>query len=114
MTAKLNQTKTYSPATIKAIHQYLELNEKWKNSFFWSNFGNARERSIKEDNNKLQYENTDEKIKLNFAVDLTRKNAYITKEIYIDDKKTNATKLKTILKNDKENDKEKKTQNQNE
>jgi len=82
--------------TIQAIVKYLELNDKWKNSYFWSNFGNAGNREWQEKNNCLQY--SGDGIELDFHVDLSRKNAYVTRKIMIDGVKRTAAALKKYIK----------------
>lgn len=85
-----------SNETKEAIKTYLEKCNKYKNSYFWSNFGNSSQRSYRE--NQEQFSYSGDSIELEFSISLSRKNCYVTKSVIINGKKTNANALKKYIK----------------
>ena len=81
--------------TKKAIKEYLEKCDKYRNSYFWSNFGNSQQRSYRE--NQEQFSYSGDGIEIEFSISLSRKNCYVYKSININGKKTNATALKKYI-----------------
>lgn len=79
-----------------AIRQYLELNNKFKNAYFFNPPSSAKERQRYEADNSMTYNKYG--LEMFFEVDCSCKNVYVYKHIYIDGKKTNATALKKYLK----------------
>jgi len=88
--------KIVSEQTKKAIIHYLAQSKKYENSYFWSNFGNAKQREWVEKQEGFDYEG--DGIKLHFAISISCKNCYVTREIYIDGEKKTAAALKKFIK----------------
>jgi len=91
------KTKTISTETKNAISTYLMLNEKFRNSFFWSPPSGASSRRSYEEKNSFEY--SGDGIELTFKVECSCKNIYITKSVSIDGMTTNATSLKKFINN---------------
>jgi hypothetical protein len=87
--------KQITEETKKAIQTYLSLNAKFKNAFFWSSPQRADSRRSYEKHNTFRFSN--EGIELKFIVQCSAKNIYITKEVVIDGRPTNATALKKFV-----------------
>jgi len=87
--------KIVSEQTKNAIETFLTKNAKYKNSYFWSNFGNASQRTWKEEQEKFDYEG--DGIELHFAISLSRQNCYVTHDAYIDGEKKTSASLKKFV-----------------
>lgn len=89
-------------ALINIIHSFELHTNEYVNSYFWSNLGNASDRRSKE--NEAKYEDSfiskkiDLTLDLDFSVTMSCKNVYTYKYIYVNDNKTTARALKTIVK----------------
>lgn len=88
--------KTVSSKTVEAIKQYLAQCEKYRNSYFWSGFGNQQQRTRKENQEKFSY--SGDGIELDFSISLSRNNCYVSKSVVIDGKQTTARSLAKFLK----------------
>lgn len=84
-----------SSETKKAIQVYLNLSEKFKNSYFWSAPSSANQRRKMESDNTFNYEG--DGIQLSFSLDVSCKNIYVRKSILIDGKIKTIVSLKKIL-----------------
>lgn len=79
--------------------------EKYKNSFFWKNTGNAASRRKQEFSAEYNMNIFDLDIKVELALRISCKNFYFTKNIIVNGKKSNVLKLKNILKKIREKNK---------
>ena len=84
-----------SEETRKAIQNYLNLNEKFKNSFFWSPPAGSYSRRKYEKENTFQYEG--EGIYLHFIVECSCKNIYIRRYVKINGIAKTAAALKKYV-----------------
>lgn len=94
--AAKKQIKIVTPATVAGIKAFLAQCEKYKNSYFWSGFGNQQQRTRKEKQERFNY--SGDGIELDFSISLSRNNCYVTKNIVIDGKKTTARSLAKFIK----------------
>lgn len=86
-----------SEQTVNAIRDFLSLNERFKDSYFWASPSfSASQRRAYENKNSFSYEG--DGIKLNFSVYCSCKNFYVLKTVEINGKTTNATSLKKYIK----------------
>ena len=88
--------KVISEETKAAIRRYLDLNEKFRNAYFFTPPSSASSRRGYENKNSLEYEG--DGIYLKFDVRCSCKNVYLDKCVKIDEKITNATALKKFVK----------------
>jgi len=92
-----SQTKTLKKAK-RELSNILSTMEKYKNCYFWKNTGNASYRRGQEftESHSLTIFKDDLTIELDLRISCN--NFYFTKEITVNDKKSNATKLKGYIK----------------
>lgn len=84
------------------FERFMELSDKYKNSWFWGDNGNASRRHYIEDRDYLSYETVvnDIPYSVYFSVSMSRKNVYVTKQVFKGDKQTTARVIRTLLKKD--------------
>lgn len=91
----MKTTMAISVETRKAIETYIELNEKFKGSYFWRSPQSANQRRDMERKNSFEYEG--DNIKLSFNVSCSAKNIYITKSILINGEVKTVRSLKPFI-----------------
>ena len=85
-----------SEQTKQAITTYLSLNDKFRNSYFWSSPSNAASRRSYENRNHFEYEG--DGISLSFIVRCSCKNIYVSKSVAINRESKTAAALKKYVK----------------
>lgn len=91
-----NSVNQISEKAKEAIQIYLRLNEKFRNSYFWSSPSGASSRRSYEQKNSFEYE--DEKFSLSFQVSCSCRNIYVSRNVMIDGVKKTAAALKKYVK----------------
>lgn len=89
-----------SDETRRELTRFVELSERFKNSYFWSPPTSARERRAMETNNYLHYKDDIIRIEVRFEVECSCRNVYVKKYISVDGVSKNITAIKNILKFD--------------
>lgn len=89
------QSRVVSQATKSAIATYLNQCAKFKNAYFWSGFGNSSARAWREAQEAFSY--SGDGIELDFSINLSRNNCYVSKSVVIDGRKTTAAALKKFI-----------------
>lgn len=89
-------TKTQiSEETKNAISTYINLSEKFKNSYFWNSPSSASQRRSMEQKNSFEYEG--DGITLSFSISCSCKNVYVSKSITIDGISKTVASLKKYI-----------------
>lgn len=84
------------------FNRFLFLCDKYKNSWFWGDNGNASRRNYIENRDYLNYETEVNGVTYSvyFSVSLSRKNVYVTKEVLKNGEKTTARVIRTLVEKD--------------
>jgi len=85
------------------LERFIELSEKYKNSYFFSPAGNADARRYRESKNELEkfdFKINDDKYSIEFHMHESCKNVYVKKYVIKNGNYTNTTVIKTLLKKD--------------
>ena len=82
------------------LTELIELNDKFKNAYFWSPPKNASGRRYYEKQNSMAIKGTFKgyELDLSFVVDCSCKNIYVSRKYVVDGKKTTITKIKNMVK----------------
>ena len=89
--------KTISEDTKQSITDFLRLSEKYAKCYFWSARGQmAGQRRTQEERDSMTY--VGDGISLDFSLRISCTHYYVTKNIMIDGKTTNANALKKFVK----------------
>lgn len=85
--------------------RFLALCDKYKNSWFWGDNGNAGRRNYIADRDYLNYETEVNGVTYSvyFSVSMSRKNVYVTKEVCKNGEKTTARVIRTLVAKDAAN-----------
>lgn len=85
--------------------RFLALCDKYKNSWFWGDNGNASRRNYIERRDYLSYETEVNGITFSvyFSVSMSRKNVYVTKEVCKNGQRTTARVIRTLVDKDAAN-----------
>jgi len=84
-----------SAKTKQAIETYLYLTNHFRNSYFWSPPSNAAGRRSYEEKYSFSY--SCDGIDIDFNVSCSCRNIYVSRNVSVNGKKTNATGLKKFL-----------------
>lgn len=82
----------------KSLEDILQVMDKYKNCYFWSPRGNAAQRRREEFDEVHAFEFFGDEIKVELALRISCSNFYFTKNIHVNGNKSNATKLKNLIK----------------
>ncbi len=94
---KRSHSKTIRSVLSKLWHIVIVIDEH-RNSYFWSPPSSAYQRRSSEFSESYEFEILGDKIEVGLARTNSCKHVYFSKTIYVNDKKTNVTKLKGIIK----------------
>lgn len=85
------------------FERFMDLSDRYKNSWFWSDNGNCSCRAYKERRDKIDYETVvnGDTYSVYFSVSMSRRNVYVTKVVTKNGIKTNARVIRTLLSKDK-------------
>ena len=80
--------------------ELIELNDKFKNAYFWNPPTSASTRRYYEKQHSMMLEGTfnGHDLDLTFTVDCSCKNIYVSRNYIVDGKKTTITKIKNMVK----------------
>ena len=84
------------------FNKFLDLCDRYKNSWFWGNNGNARLRRYKEKKDFLEYETEVNGVvySVHFSVQLSCRNVYVTKIVKRGGEVTTARVIRTLVEKD--------------
>lgn len=84
------------------FQRFLELCDRYKNSFLWGDNGNVRRRNYIEKRDCLDYGTVVNGVEYNvsFSVSMSRSHVYVTKYVYRGGKRTTARVIRTLLEKD--------------
>ena len=94
---KRTQTKNLKKAK-SSLESILNTMAKYKNCYFWKNTGNASYRRSQEFTEKYNFDIFGDNLEVTLDLSISCRNFYFTKDIYVNDKKSTATKLKGYIK----------------
>jgi len=94
---KRTQTKNLKKAK-STLESILQTMAKYKNCYFWSNTGSASQRRSQEFTEEYTFNMFGDKLEITLDLDISCRNFYFTKDIYVNGNKSNATKLKGYIK----------------
>lgn len=79
--------------------RFLELSDKYKNSYFWGDNGNASKRSYIENRDYINYDTVVDGVEYSvyFSVRLSRNSVYVTKTVTRAGEKTTARVIRTLM-----------------
>ena len=85
------------------FERFMALSDKYKNSWFWGDNGNANCRAYKERRDSMSYETVVNGIaySVDFSVSMSRNNVYVNKVVTKNGVKTNSRVIRTLLAKDK-------------
>ena len=83
----------------KELKEFININIKYKNSFFWTPHLNAFARHASEFNNNFSFIFNDDIYILNFKLDISCNNYYFSKKISVNSEKKDIRAIKKVLKN---------------
>lgn len=94
-----NERINLTPEDKMNFENFLDLCERYKYSYFWNDNGNASQRSYIENRDFMHYKTEINGVtyEIHFEVELSRKNVYVTKEVYKQGVKTTARVISTLL-----------------
>lgn len=86
----------------QAFEHFMYLGEKYKNSYFWSDNGNASRRNYIINRDYLEYETVvnEDTYYICFSLDMSRKNVYVHKQVIKNGCDTTARVIRTLLDKD--------------
>ena len=84
------------------FEKFMALCDRYKNSWFWGDNGNASRRNYIEKRDCMDFETVVNGITyfVSFSVSLSRTNVYVQKYVTKDGKQTTARVIRTLLEND--------------
>jgi hypothetical protein len=83
---------------VKQLNIMMDNHDKYKSCYFWTNTGNATNRRRQEFTEHLGFIFQGKKYEWNQELSISCKNFYWNSTIFIDDKKSNITAIKKLLK----------------
>ena len=90
---------SFQISVLNLLNLFLNLSEKYKNSYFWHGNWDADERTRREDNDALSFvlDVNGEKVEADFSVSYSRHYVSVSKNIYVDGKRKDIRVLKKVL-----------------
>lgn len=91
-----------NPEQRQAFERFMYLGEKYKNSYFWNDNGNASRRNYIINRDFIEYETVvgEDTIYIRFSLDMSRKNVYVNKTVLKNGYTTTARVIRTLLDKD--------------